>query len=144
MKLHSTGFYASILILISLMLTCHISNFLYPKTKFANLELSIPNRQPPIDYNRIYYQNNSMNNYMDDNMNNNINNECNQQNGKQNIIQNNAEVPCKAIQSCSDTQPTPIQYQLSDSELAVIYKAVYQEAGLEIFKRTLNPQPTTK
>jgi hypothetical protein len=52
-----------------------------------------------------------------------------------------AQIPCKVLeqqqQQCS--QPTQqTKYQLSDSELALLYKEAYEQAGAELIYRTLN------
>lgn len=113
MKLDSTSVLAAVIILICLLLLCHTANFLYPKNSFANLPLSIPGGPAPTKYNKIVYGNKNCS-------------DCS--------LVGQAEIPCKIIQSCSE--PTD-EYQLSDSELAVIYKAAYEQAGTEVLYRTL-------
>ena len=140
MNFNSQGLIISIIILISMMLICHTVNFLYPKNinynmhhnkpkphnknqnSFSNLLLAIPNNTVPNEYNKIYY----------DYDNKNKQSECN--------LKKEAEIPCKVVSSCNST-PTPTQkYQLSDSELAVVYRDAYASAGREVLLRTLNEE----
>lgn len=143
MNFNSQGLIISIIILISMMLICHTVNFLYPKNinynmhhnnhnkpkphnknqnSFSNLLLAIPNNTLPNEYNKIYY----------DYDNKNKQSECN--------LKKEAEIPCKVVSSCNST-PTPTQkYQLSDSELAVVYRDAYASAGREVLLRTLNEE----
>jgi hypothetical protein len=114
MKLDLTNVCVAVIILICLLLLCHTANFLYPKNRFANLPLTIPKGPAPIKYNKIVYGNQNCS-------------DCN--------LVGQAEIPCKIIQSCS--QPAEEEYQLSESELAVIYKVAYQQAGNEVLYRTL-------
>jgi len=125
------------------MLICHTANFLYPKHKthkthkthqsnqlkqknsnsFSNLTLSIPNNTVPVEYNKIYFDYNDKNNQTD----------CR--------LKNQAEIPCKVVAACTPTSsPTPTQHQLSDSELAVLYRDMYSDAGREVLLRTINEQ----
>jgi len=143
MNFKSQGLFISILILICMILICHISNYLYKKNhqnnhqknniiqnnknsnSFANMTLDIP-KTIPTQYNKIYYDYNDKNKIE----------ECK--------LKNEAEIPCNIISSCST--PTATQYQLSDSEMAVIYRDAYASAGRELLLRTLNedqPTPTT-
>ena len=69
MNLNSSGVYASIIILISLILICHTVNFLYPNTlkyknrnDFYNMDLSIPTNPALIEYNKITYENEDQSN----------------------------------------------------------------------------------
>jgi hypothetical protein len=125
MSLNSSGVYASIIILISLMLICHTANFLYPNTlkyknrnDFFNMNLSIPTKPTPTEYNEITYEN----------QNNQIS--CN--------AQKQAEIPCDVVKSCKNPNPTQTPYQLSESEMAVIYRDAYASAGRELLLRTIN------
>ena len=128
MNFKSQGLFTSIIILISLMLICHTANFLYPRNQinsnsFSNLPLSIPNNAVPVEYNKIYFDYNDNNKQTD----------CR--------LKNQAQIPCKVVASCTPTSsPTPTKYQLSDSELAVLYRDMYASAGREILLRTLNEQ----
>ena len=139
MNFKSQGLFISIIILISMMLICHIVNFLYPKNinynlqhnlqhnlkhnknqnSFSNLVLSIPNNTVPVEYNKIYY----------DYDNKTQKSECR--------LKKEAEIPCNVVSSCA-SDSTPTQYQLSDSEMAVVYRDAYASAGREILLRTLN------
>ena len=128
MNLNSTGVYASIIILISLMLICHTANFLYPNTlkyqnrnDFYNIKLSIPNNSLPTQYNQITYENENQSNQISQLSCNAI---------------KEAEIPCKVVQPCINPKPT--QYQLSESEMAIIYRDAYEDAGREVLLRTLN------
>ena len=142
MNFNSQGLIISIIILISMMLICHTVNFLYPKNinyninhnnynkpkphnknqnSFSNLLLAIPNNTLPNEYNKIYY----------DYDNKNKQSECN--------LKKEAEIPCKVVSSCNSTS-TPTKYQLSDSELAVVYRDAYASAGREVLLRTLNEE----
>ena len=126
-----------------MMLICHTVNFLYPRNNynqhqhqnsnsFSNLALSIPNNTVPVEYNKIYYDYNDKNKQS----------ECK--------MKKEAEIPCNIVSACTiptdipiptTTQiPTTTRYQLSDSEMAVIYRNAYQDAGRELLLRTLNPQ----
>ena len=88
-----------------------------PKSDFINLD--IPTSTPPLKYNKISYTP-----------------------GIQKIpceIANQGNFPCSQIQTC-ETPQTTLAEQLSDSELAVLYKEAYELAGLEIMKRTLEKE----
>jgi len=114
MKLDSTNVCVAVIILICLLLLCHTANFLYPKNSFENLPLSIQGKPEALKYNKIVYGNQNCS-------------DCN--------LVGQAEIPCKIIQSC--LQPAEEEYQLSESELAVIYKVAYEQAGNEVLYRTL-------
>lgn len=121
--MNSQGLIISILILISLMLICHISNYLYnknlkEKNNFSNLTLSIPTTTKPIDYNKIYYEPKGITSNLS----------CSQ-------AQQQANIPCDIVSSSCTSVPT--YGQLSDSELAVLYKVAYEESGREVLKRAL-------
>lgn len=128
MNFKSQGLFISIIILIALMLICHTANFLYPRNQkisnsFSNLTLSIPNNTVPVEYNKIYFDYNDKNNQTD----------CR--------LKNQAQIPCKVVAACTPTSsPTPTQHQLSDSEMAVLYRNMYASAGRELLLRTLNEQ----
>ena len=136
MNFKSKGLFISITILISMMLICHTVNFLYPKNKnsnsFSNLPLSIPNNTLPIEYNNIYYD---------------YSNKDQKLNCK---IKNEAEIPCKIVTKCTipnpivtptiSASPTTTKYQLSESEIAMIYRDAYFNAGRELLLRTLNEE----
>ena len=131
MNFKSKGLIVAILILISLLLVCHISNFLYPKklksiytsnknlNSFLNLPLSIPNTPLNTTYNQITYDK-----PIDPSICKNM---------------NEAEIPCSIISSCSSQNKVPMTtpYELSESEWAVVYKAAYETAGLEVLSRAL-------
>ena len=133
MNFKSQGLFISILILIFMILICHTVNFLYPNkhnknsNSFANMILEIP-KTFPTEYNKIYYDYNDKNKKE----------ECK--------LKNEAEIPCNIMSSCSTPTPIPTKYQLSDSEMAMIYRDAYASAGRELLIRTLNeekPKPTT-
>ena len=147
MNFKSKGVIISILILICLLLVCHISNFIYPKksnynskhiskpnknlNSFANLSLSIPKTPLNTEYNKITYD--KSNDIYEQSLCNNI---------------NEAEIPCSIISACSasNTVPMTTPYELSESEWAVVYKNIYESAGLEVLSRELDeisPTPTT-
>jgi uncharacterized membrane protein len=136
MNFKSKGLFISITILISMMLICHTVNFLYPKNKnsnsFSNLPLSIPNNTLPIEYNNIYYD---------------YSNKDQKLNCK---MKNEAEIPCKIVTKCTipkpivtptiSASPTTTKYQLSESEMAMLYRDAYFNAGRELLLRTLNEE----
>ena len=135
MNFKSQGLLISILILISLILICHTVNFLYPKhqthhtynthqsqNKNLNnfLNLAIPNITTPVEYNQIYYDKQA------------LKIPCNQS--------KEAQIPCNVVSSCTNTTPQiPIttQYQLSDSELNILYRSLYADAGRQVLYKTL-------
>ena len=126
MKLNSEGVTISILILIIMIIICHTTNYLYPKNRFDNIPQTT-------NYNQIYYtpQNNKL---------------CST------ILQDTqADIPCDIIKSCNQPQllnpvkPKISLDDLSNSEIAVLYKVAYDEAAREVFMRTLkelSPQTT--
>ena len=138
MNFKSQGLFISIIILICMILICHTVNFLYSNNhkknlshknlshnknlnSFANMVLEIPKTTVPIEYNQIYYD------YS------NKKEECK--------IKNEAEIPCNIISTCNKNQtlsPTPTQFQLSDSEIAVIYRDAYASAGRQLLLNVLN------
>lgn len=130
MNFNSTGLLIAICILISMLLLCHTMNFLYPRNSnnFGNI---LPNKMPtkplPTQYNIISYDNHL---------------------GKI-PCDSQAQVPCQVLQQqqeqCSQSSQ-PTQFQLSDSELAILYKEAYEQAGAELIARTLqemDQNPTT-
>ena len=145
MNFKSKGLFIAILILIAMLAICHISNYIYSKqyknknkinNSFSNLPLSMLIVPVDTKYNKITYEK-----QIDPSKCENI---------------NEAEIPCSIISSCSSvtktTVPITTQYELSESEWAVVYKAAYEAAGLEVLSRTLdekkpkttNPNPTQK
>jgi len=125
MNFKSQGLFISIIILIGMILTCHTVNFLYPNkhqknsNSFANMSLVIP-KTFPIEYNKIYYDYNDKNKKE----------ECK--------LKNEAGIPCNIVSSCANSTPTATQFQLSDSEMAMIYRDAYASAGRELLLRTIN------
>ena len=125
MKINRSGIQVAILILIIMLLTCHISNFVYPqKNYFNNIHNNVntfenifsQKKDIPLKYNVITYNKN------------NINTQC----------EAHAQIPCKVIQKQCISNPT--QYKsLSDSEIAILYKEAYEMAGKEVLLRTLQP-----
>ena len=137
MNLKSNNVFIAIIILISMMLICHTAHFFYDKNNFANTAL-------PTKYNQINYG--SKNPYA----------KCNNSPPDQATIDyllSQAEMPCVAIppphyssssSSSSSSLPTPTPSHtkfsldsLSDSEIAVIYKIAYENAGMEVLRRAL-------
>lgn len=120
MHFNYTGLFIAILILLGMLITCHMRNYFNkPKSDFINLV--VPTGTPPLQYNQISYTP-----------------------GIQKIpceVADQGNFPCSQIQTCSTPQNTQFS-QLSDSELAVLYKEAYELAGLEIIKRTLEEQNT--
>lgn len=115
MNFKYTGLFISVLILLGMLITCHMRNYFNtPKSDFINL--AIPTDTPPLKYNKISYTS-----------------------SLQKIpceIANQGNFPCSQIQTCATPQTTQAE-QLSDSELAILYKEAYERAALEIMKRTL-------
>ena len=131
MDLKSNNVFIAIIILISMMLICHTAHFFYDKNNFANTAL-------PTQYNQIKYG--SKNPYA----------KCNNSPPDQatlDYLLRQAEMPCVAIPpQCSSSSssptltPTPTKFSLdslSDSEIAVIYKIAYENAGMEVLRRAL-------
>ena len=124
MNLKSDGVFISIIILISMMLICHTAHFFYDRNSFSNIAV-------PTQYNQIFYDNQSNNN------------SCNNSKPDQSVLDQllgQAEVPCATSQKQC---PTPTKFSLdslSESELAVIYKVAYENAGMEVLNRALNKQ----
>lgn len=124
MNFKYTGVFVAVLILLGMLITCHLRNYFYfnqsttpPKSAFINLKLAVPTGTPPLKYNQIDYVP-----------------------GIQKIpceIASQGRFPCHEIQTCLAAPQTTQAEQLSDSELAVLYKEAYEQAGLEIMKRAL-------
>ena len=118
MNFNYTGLYIAVLILLGMLITCHLSNYFNtPKNKFINL--AVPTGTPQLQYNQISYTP-----------------------GVQKIpceIAKQGNFPCSQIQKCSSPQTTKAA-QLSDSELAILYKEAYEKAGLELMKRIITKQ----
>jgi hypothetical protein len=107
------GLLAAILILIALLTICHISNYMYPKRdEFAPVGCEIPQQSVNSKYTTINYYDLLNEKRICDNL-------------------ENANIPC----------PTKSN-ELTDEELGILYRAMYESAGLEIMHRTLNPIPT--
>ena len=118
----SDGLLMGVIILISLMLICHITNYLFKKNTFA--DLTAATSTDPLQYNKIYYDTQG--------------GQSGNQWGKQSCSQlSQAQIPCDVVASCMNPAPSPTPNQLSDSELAVLYKVAYQQAGIEVLNRTL-------
>ena len=112
---NNTGLFIAICILISLLLVCHTMNFIYPRISNSNRNSFINITKPkpiPTQYNVISYDNNM---------------------GKI-PCDSQAQIPCNVQQQCKK----PTQYQYSDSEMAILYKEAYEQAGAELLYRTLN------
>ena len=104
------------------MLICHISNYIYTKNKFYNIQLAIPQTETPVQYNKIYIENN----------NNNKQQSCS--------LVNEAQIPCKVIASCS---PSATKYELTENDYKILYKYAYETAGLQVLTNTLKEVPST-
>lgn len=123
MNFTHTGLFISVLILLGMLITCHLRNYMRsseanPKSDFINL--AIPTGTPPLRYNQISYSD--------------------QRRKIPCEIAAQANVPCSQIQTpCTSgsTSTDSQMYQLSDSELAIIYKLAYEQAGLELMNRVL-------
>lgn len=116
MNLKSDGVFIAIIILISMMLICHTAHFFYDKNDFTNTTL-------PTQYNQIYY----------DGSNGSCNNSKPDQKALDKLL-GQADVPCATKKQC------PTQFSLdslSESELAVLYKVAYENAGMEVLNRAL-------
>jgi hypothetical protein len=122
MNLKSDGVFIAIIILISMMLVCHTAHFFYDRNNFSNV------KGLPTQYNQIYYDNQSNTST------------CNNKPPDQATLDKllgQAEVPCATVQKQC---PQPTQFNLnnlSDSELAVLYKVAYENAGMEVLNRAL-------
>ena len=113
MNFKYTGLFISILILLGMLITCHMRNyFITPKSNFINLAMPAPT--PALKYNKITYIPELQKIPCE--------------------IANQGNFPCNQIQQCITV---PAEEQLSESELAILYKEAYELAGLEIMKRTL-------
>lgn len=119
MDLKSDNVFIAIIILISIMLICHTAHFFYDKNNFNNIPLRT-------QYNQIYYD--TSNPY----------GSCNKNKANQDVLDQvlgQSEVPCLPVKC-----PTPTVFSLdnlSDSEIAVIYKVAYENAGIEVLNRVL-------
>ena len=125
MKLQSNNVFIAIIILISMMLICHTAHFFYDKNNFSNV------KDLPVQYNQIYYD--TSNPY----------GSCNNRKPDQATLDQllgQADVPCPVVtKQC----PIPTKFSLdslSDSELAVIYKVAYENAGMEVLNRALRKE----
>lgn len=113
--LNYDGLKIALCILIMMLLTCHIMNYLYPKYPHQNNFLNISTL--PTQYNQISY-------YPEHN---------------KIPCDNQAQIPCNIKKKC-----TKQQNLLSDSEIAILYKEAYEMAGQEILNRYLQEtKPTT-
>lgn len=120
MNFNSTGLLIAICILIIMLLVCHIMNFLYPRNSnnFENvhqIQGQMPTKPLPTQYNIISYDNHL---------------------GKI-PCDSQAQIPCQVLQEQCSQSTQPTQFQLSDSELAILYKEAYEQAGAEVLSRTL-------
>ncbi len=122
MKFTHIGLFISVLILLGMLITCHLRNYMRsntsPKSDFINL--AIPTGTPPMRYNQISYNDQRQKKIPCE-------------------IAAQANVPCSQIQTPCPAQSISDQLsQLSDSELAIIYKLAYEQAGLELMNRVVN------
>ena len=130
MKINNTGVFIAILILIVMLIICHTTNTLYPRSqnkhnnKYNNKHYKQINmfnnvlKPLPTQYNIITY---------------------NKQNTKI-PCGDQAQIPCKIIQQQNkcNTKDALNPNELSDSEIALLYKAAYELAGNEVLLRSLN------
>jgi hypothetical protein len=112
-----TGLFIAVLILLGMLIICHLSNYFDSRSrskqsKFINL--AVPTGTPPMIYNKISYSGEQMRIPCE--------------------IAAQANVPCSQLQTPC---PTDTNAQLSESELAVLYKIAYEQSGLELMKRIL-------
>ena len=118
MNFNYTGLFISVLILLGLLITCHLRNYFnIPKSDFINLV--VPTGTPSLQYNQISYTPGMLKIPCE--------------------IAEQGHFPCSQIQQCSSPQTTQAT-QLSDSELAILYKEAYERAGMEVMKRILTKQ----
>ena len=122
MNLKSDGVFIAIIILISMMLVCHTAHFFYDRNNFSNV------KGLPTQYNQIYYDNQSNTST------------CNNRPPDQVTLDKllgQAEVPCATVQKqCPQATQFSLN-SLSDSEIAVLYKVAYENAGMEVLNRAL-------
>lgn len=110
------GLLVAILILIALLTICHISNYMYPKRDEFDT-VGCGSKQPiNTRYTTINYYDLLNEKHICDKL-------------------ENANIPCPT--KCN-------KQQLTDYELSVLYRAIYERAGLEIMHRTLNPTDKLK
>ena len=107
-----TGLLIAVTVLIIMSLFCHVSNFMFPKkSEFQN----VPN------YNAIHYDYPNV--------------PCKE------ISKSQAEIPCEAYNRCKMMENGPIPTKaaegLSESEIAMLYRLAYEEAGEEIMRRSI-------
>ncbi len=119
MNFSYTGLFISVLILLGMLITCHMRNYFNAPPKSGFINLAVPTGTPPLKYNKISYIPKTQQIPCE--------------------IANQGNFPCSEIQTCLSPQST-LAAQLSDSELAILYKEAYEKAGLEIMKRTLLEQ----
>lgn len=132
MNLKSNGVFIAIIILISMMLICHTAHFFYDRNKFSDVTgIPILPTHPilPTQYNQIFYDSST--------------GSCNNSKPDQAVLDQllgQANVPCPIVtKQC----PIPTKFSLdslSESELAVIYKVAYENAGMEVLNRALQKQ----
>ena len=139
MKLNTDGVAISILILILMILTCHTMNYLFPKDRYTMNNSASMNNSIRINSNINNTMSNknekqSLNNFFNIPKNTNYNKIYYQNSNTISSCDNveHANIPCK--KTCNYEE----DYALSDSELAFLYKYVYEEAGKEILMRKLN------
>jgi hypothetical protein len=116
MNFNYTGLFIAILFLLGMLITCHLRNYFnIPKSNFINL--AIPTGTPYLQYNKISYIPSIKKIPCE--------------------IAQQGNFPCSQIQTCKSPQTSQAE-QLSDSELAILYKEAYEQAGLELINRMLN------
>ena len=114
-----TGLCVAVLVLLAMLMTCHLKKYFNSSVQSARfINLAIPTGTIPINFNQISYSNNGYKIPCE--------------------IAAQANIPCSQIQKpCLPTNITQPQIDLSDSEIAVIYKEAYEQAGLELMRRAL-------
>jgi hypothetical protein len=129
MNLKSDGVFIAIIILISMMLICHTAHFFYDRNKFSDVTGIPTHYELPTQYNQIFYEGST--------------GSCNNSKPDQAVLDQllgQANVPCPIVtKQC----PIPTNFSLdnlSESELAVIYKVAYENAGMEVLNRALQKQ----
>lgn len=115
-----TGFFVAVLVLLAMLIICHLRKYYNASIQSARfINLAIPTGTPPLQFNAIAYTGQPARIPCE--------------------IAAQANVPCSQIQQpCPETTTTTQpQIELSDSELAIIYKEAYEQAGLELMRRAL-------
>ena len=116
MNFSYTGLFISVLILLTMLVSCHLSNYFFPKNKF--IDLATPTATPSLKYNQITYSDSKDKVPCD--------------------ILSQAQIPCNQVPQCgNDLNGDKKVDNLSDSEIAMLYKHIYDYAGIEVINRAL-------